>query len=224
VWQDEPMNEIIVGIVCVLVGAAFCFQGYLAMRIIIPIWGAFAGFVFGAGLIEAITNDGFLGTATGWFVGFGFALMFAAIAYLYYAVAVVIGMGAIGFTLGTGLMVALGVNWSWVIISVGVAVALLLAVVAIAMDVPMFILTVLSALAGAMTIVAGAMLIFGVLELEDFQEGGTTKAMDDGWGWYAMYILLAIIGMVAQMQATARQRESLRQAWAHGNSDAMVPG
>jgi hypothetical protein len=210
------MNEIIVGIVCVLVGAAFCFRGYLAMRIIIPIWGAFAGFVLGAGIIEGVTNDGFLATATGWFVGFGFALVFAAIAYLYYAVAVVIGMGAIGFALGSGLMVALGVDWSLVIVSVGVAVAILLAVLAIVMDIPMFILTVLSALAGSTVIVAGAMLIFGVLELEDFQEGGTTTAIDDDWGWYLLYVGLAVVGVVAQMQATERQRESLRQSWDRG--------
>ncbi len=207
------MKEIIVGIVCVLVGAAFCFRGYLAMRIIIPIWGAFAGFVFGAGLIEAITNDGFLGTAMGWVVGFGFALMFAAIAYFYYAVAVVLGMGAIGFALGTGVMVALGVNWSWVIVSVGVLVGLILAVIAIVMNIPMFVLTVLSALAGAVTIVAGGMLIFGVLELEDLQAGGTTKAIDDHWGWYILYIVLAIVGMVPRC---CRQRARVNHSGKRG--------
>ena len=42
------MKDIIVGIVAILVGALFCFRGWLAMRVVIPIWGAFGGFVFAA--------------------------------------------------------------------------------------------------------------------------------------------------------------------------------
>ena len=82
------MNDIVVGLIAVLTGAVFCFRGYLAMRIIIPLWGAFAGFMLGAGIVA--TDAGFLATALGWIVGLAVALLFGLLAYLYDEVAVVL--------------------------------------------------------------------------------------------------------------------------------------
>ena len=208
------MNDIVVGIIALLTGAVFCFRGYLAMRLVIPIWGAFAGFLLGAGLVSG--DAGFLGNALGWLVGLGLAIVFGAIAYLYYEVAVIIGMTAIGFALGTSLMVALGVTWSWVIVLSGVVLAVVLALVAIAGDLPMVLLTVLTALAGASTIVAGLMLLFGVVDVEDFDIGTTTEYVADDWWWFVIYGGLVVAGLIAQLTDVDRRRESLRQAWTSG--------
>jgi len=208
------MNDIVVGLIAILTGAVFCFRGYLAMRIIIPLWGAFAGFMLGAGIVSG--SDGFLGSALGWIVGIVMAVVFGLLAYLYYEVAVVIGMLAIGFTLGTSLMVALGVTWSWVIVLSGVALAVALAFVALVADLPMALLTVLTGMAGASAIVAGLMLIFGVTDVGDFDSAQTTAALADDWWWYAIYLVLAIGGMIAQFIDVERRRESLRAAWSTG--------
>jgi hypothetical protein len=208
------MNDIVVGIIALLTGAVFCFRGYLAMRLVIPVWGAFAGFMLGAGLVSG--DAGFLGNALGWLVGLGLAIVFGAIAYLYYEVAVIIGMTAIGFVLGTSLMVALGVTWSWVIVLSGVVLAVVLALVAIAGDLPMVLLTVLTALAGASTIVAGLMLLFGTVDVEDFDIGTTTEYVADDWWWFVIYGGLVVAGLIAQVTDVDRRRESLRQAWASG--------
>ena len=63
------MDDVLVGVLAIAVGALFCFRGYLAMRLIIPIWGAFAGFLLGAGLIANTGSDGFLRSTLGW-IGF----------------------------------------------------------------------------------------------------------------------------------------------------------
>ena len=68
------MSDITVGVIAILTGAVFCFRGYLAMRIIIPLWGAFAGFMLGAGIVSGA--DGFLGSALGWIVGIVLAVVF----------------------------------------------------------------------------------------------------------------------------------------------------
>lgn len=210
------MRDVVVGIIALLTGVVFCFRGYLAMRLIIPLWGAFAGFMLGAGVTSG--SDGFLGSALGWIVGFVVALVFGLIAYLYYEVAVLIGMMAIGFTLGASLMVALGVTWSWVIVLSGVVLAAVLAFVAIAGDLPMVLLTVLTGLAGASTMVGGLMLIFGVFDLGDFDSAVTTRNAANDWWWYAIYVVLAVAGMVAQFADVDRRRESLRAAWGTGIS------
>ena len=210
------MDDIVVGIVAALTGAVFCFRGYLAMRIIIPIWGAFAGFMLGAGIVAG--DSGFLATALGWIVGIAVAVVFGLLAYLYYEVAVMIGMMAIGFTLGASLMVALGVTWSWLIVLSGVALAVLLAFVALVGDLPMVLLTVLTAFAGSSLIIFGLMLMFGITEFGDFDSTQTTKTLDDSWWWYAIYIGLAIGGMIAQFADVNRRRDTLRGAWDTGIS------
>jgi hypothetical protein len=142
------------------------------------------------------------------------AVVFGMVAYLYYEVSVLIGMTAIGFVLGTSVMVALGVTWSWVIVLSGVVLAVVLAFVAIAGDLPMVLLTVLTALAGASTIVSGTMLLFGVVDLDDFDSAATTEALADDWWWYAIFIALAVAGMIIQYSDVERRRQSLREAWA----------
>ncbi len=208
------MDDVIVGLVAILTGAVFCFRGYLAMRIIIPLWGAFAGFLLGAGVVSG--DSGFLATALGWIVGLAVAVVFGLIAYLYYEVAVIIGMMAIGFALGTSLMVALGVTWSWVIVLSGVVLAVLLAFVALVGDLPMALLTVLTGFAGSAAMVAGLMLVFGVTELGAFDSAETTKTLDDDWWWYAIYLGLAVVGIIVQFADVDRRRDSLREAWGTG--------
>ena len=210
------MNDIAVGIVALLTGAVFCFRGYLAMRLVIPMWGAFAGFLLGAGIVSG--DAGFLGNALGWFVGLGLAIVFGVIAYLFYEVSVIFGMMGIGFVLGTSSMVAFGVTWSWLIVLSGVVLAVVLAFVAIVGDLPMVLLTILTALAGASTMVAGLMLLFGAVDLEEFDIGVTTEDVADNWWWFVVYGGLVVGGIIAQFTDVDRRRESLREAWATGVS------
>ncbi len=212
--KNVAMNDIAVGSIALLTGAVFCFRGYLAMRLVIPVWGAFAGFMLGAGIASG--DAGFLGNALGWVVGIGLAIVFGVIAYLYYEVSVIIGMMGIGFVLGTSLMVAFGVTWSWLIVLSGVVLAVVLAFVAIAGDLPMVLLTVLTALAGASTIVAGLMLLVGTVDVEDFDIGVTTENVADNWWWFVIYGGLVVGGIIAQFTDTDRRRDTLREAWATG--------
>jgi hypothetical protein len=212
--KSVVMNDIVVGTIALLTGAVFCFRGYLAMRLVIPLWGAFAGFMLGAGLVSG--DAGFLGNALGWLVGFGLAIVFGMIAYLYYEVSVMIGMMGIGFVLGTSVMVAFGVTWSWLIVLSGVVLAVVLAFVAIVGNLPMVLLTVLTALAGASTIVAGMMLLVGTFDADDFSVGTTTEFVADDWWWFVIYGGLVVGGIIAQFTDVDRRSESLRASWSTG--------
>jgi Domain of unknown function (DUF4203) len=207
------VQDIVIGLLAILIGAVFCFRGYLAMRLVIPLWGAFAGFILGAGLIAASSDDGFLRTGLAWIVGVAIGLLFGLVAYLYYEVAVLLAMGSIGFVLGTSAMVALGISWSWVIILVGVLSGSALAFVAIVADLPMVLLVVLTAMAGASAMVAGGMLLFGAVDSSQFTQASITESLDDDWWWYVSYIVLAVAGLVAQLQTVNSIRSSMRADW-----------
>ena len=207
------MEDVIFALLVILAGALFCFFGYLAFRIIIPIWGAVVGFSLGAGLIAAATDEGFLRTGLAWIVALGLALLFALLAYLFYWVAVVIAMGSIGFTLGAAAMGALGVTWSWLVVLVGIVVGVLLAVVAIVSDLPMILLVVLSALAGASAVTAGIMVLTGAIGTEEFTDSAVTARADDDWWWYVVYIGVALVGVLYQARSMERMRGSMRDTW-----------
>jgi hypothetical protein len=207
------MQDIIVGIISLVVGVMFCFWGYLAMRIIIPIWGGFAGFFFGASLVAGVTQQDFLSSLAGWLVGLAIAVVFFLIAYLYYEVSVILVMTSIGFTLGTTLMVALGVSWSWLVVVVGVVMALALALVAILADLPTGILVVLTSLAGASAIILGIMLIVGRSQTSGFSTRRFNDAIGAQWWWWLIYGGLALAGLISQVRVVGRLQDSMRTTW-----------
>lgn len=207
------MADIILGIFAVIAGGVMLFAGQYVLRIMLPIWGFFAGFAFGAGLFAGLADERFLGSVLGWVSGFVFALVFALFAYLYYAVAVILAMGAFGFAIGSGLVVALGIDWNWVAVLVGVLVGIVLGVVSVVGNMPMIVLAVLSSLAGAVSVVAGLMLVVGSLNSADFTRAGFTQAVDDSWGWYLTLLVLALVGIVAQVRQRAEMRRTVRETW-----------
>lgn len=207
------MADIILGLLAILAGGVMLFAGQLVLRFVLPIWGFFAGFAFGAGLVAELADERFLGTVLGWVLGLVFALLFAVFAYLYYAVAVILAMAAFGFAIGSGLVVALGIDWNWVAVLVGVAVGAVVGLVSVFANMPMIVLVVFSSFAGAVGVVAGLMLLVGSLDSADFTQGAFTDAVQDSWGWYLTLLALAIVGIVAQARQRVMMRRTINEVW-----------
>lgn len=207
------MRDILIGILAVLVGVVLAFRGYLAMRIVLPIWGAFIGFALGAGAVAAITDEGFLATTLGWAVGLVVAVVIAIIAYLVYAVAIVIAMASMGYALGVTVLVAFGVEWQWLIVLAGLVAGALLAWAAIALDLPAVLLVVLTALAGASTIIGGVMLLAGTIDLSELNRRDVTQQIDESPLWWVIYLGIALAGAIAQGRDLRRLGRSMRDAW-----------
>lgn len=207
------VQDVVIGLLAIGVGAFFCFRGAVAMRLVITMWGAFTGFMLGAGVVAGADETGFLRTLLGWIVGWVVALVFGVLAYAFYEVAVVLAMAAIGFALGVTVMVALGVTWSWGVVFVGVAVGLVLAILTLASNMPLVILLVLSAFGGASAIVTGIMLLAGTVDADQFTQAQATSQMEASSWWYALYLGLALVGMVAQFRFLDSIRGSVRDQW-----------
>jgi hypothetical protein len=208
----RSVSDWVAGLLAIVVGFVFCYQGYIAMRIAIAIWGGLAGFALGASV--GADDGGMLSNALSWILGLVLAILFAAIAYLYYAVSIAIAMGSIGFTLGASVLVAFGVTWSWLIVLSGLALGVVLAFVAIAGDLPMLLLVVLSAAAGASAIVGGIMLLTGALETEEItRSAGITDELNDDWYWYVIWLVAAVTGIATQIVTADRMSGTTRDAW-----------
>ncbi|HEY9377477.1 MAG TPA: hypothetical protein VIQ02_10315 [Jiangellaceae bacterium] len=207
------MTDIVLGLLAILAGGVMLFAGQLVLRLVLPIWGFFAGFAFGAGLVAELADERFLGTVLGWALGLIFALLFAVLAYFFFAVAVILAMAAFGFAIGSGLVVALGIDWNWLAVLVGVAVGAVIGLVSVVGNMPMIVLIVLSSVAGAVGVVAGLMLLVGSLDSADFTQGAFTDAVQDSWGWYLTLLVLAFVGIFAQARQRVMMRRSIEEVW-----------
>ena len=207
------MVDIILGLLAILAGAFMLIAGRVVLRIALPIWGFFAGFAFGAGLVAEFADERFLGTVLGWVLGLVFALVFMLLAYLYFAVAVVLAFAAFGYAIGSGLVVALGIDWNWVAVLIGVAIGAVLGLVAVLGNLPMIVLVTLSSFAGAVGVVGGLMLLFGSINTSDFGSGAFADSVDDSWGWYLLLLALSFGGIIVQASQAAAMRRSVAEAW-----------
>jgi hypothetical protein len=205
------VDTVVVGIIAVLIGALLCFRGYVTMRLIISLFGAFVGFLLGAGLVAGVTDSGFGQLALSWLVGIVGAVIFGVLAYFSYQIAVVIGLAGIGFTVGTSVMAAVGVGSPVATVAVGLLAGALLAVIAIMTDLPAVLLVVLTALAGASVTVAGVMVIAGTIGINRLTAEGVGAEMSRGWWWYVLYGGLALLGIIAQLRS--RGPRTMRQQW-----------
>jgi hypothetical protein len=207
------MADIFLGIFAILAGGLLLFAGQFVLRLVLPVWGFFAGFAFGAGLFAGLADERFLGTALGWVTGLVFAVLFAVFAYLYYAVAVVLAMAAFGFAIGSGLVVALGIDWNWVAVAVGLVVGAVLGLVSVLGNMPMLVLSLVSAIAGAVCVVAGLMLLVGSLDSADFTSSTFADAVGGSPGWSLAVLALAVVGVVAQTRQRVTMRRTVRETW-----------
>jgi hypothetical protein len=207
------MADILLGLVAIIAGAAMLVAGQFVLRLMLPIWGFFTGFAFGAGLVADLADERFLGTVLGWVLGLVFALVFAILAYLYYYVAIVLVMAAFGFAIGSGLVVALGIDWNWVAVLVGLVVGAVIGLASILANMPMIVLVIFSSIAGAVGVVAGLMLLFGSLNSSDFTRGDFTDHVSNNVGWYLLFLVLACAGVFIQARQRVLMRRSIHEVW-----------
>ena len=194
-------QDFLIGALILLAGAAFCFVGYRFFRILIAIWGFFAGFNLGAGAMTALFNNAFLGTTTGIVLGLVIGVVFAALAYFFYYIAVVLLGASIGYSIGTGLMAAIGLNPSgFVSVIIGIVVAVVLALIILLFNLPKLLIMVFTAIGGAVAMVAGVLMLFGKIHYAGLQYGVAVAVAElrTEWFWSIVAIALAVVGFLAQ--------------------------
>jgi hypothetical protein len=198
------LDGIVIGLFALAVGAAFCFWGFRFFLILLPIWGFFAGFLFGANVTTSLFGDGFLATVTGWAIGFVVGIVFAILSYLYYWIAVVLLGASIGYAAGLGLASWLGFTGQWGPILIGIGGAIILAALVVILRVPKYLVIVLSALGGGFAIVAGVGLAIGRIPVSAMNAGVVGSYVMDELSWICPVaaIILAVIGGYYQIRST----------------------
>ena len=218
-------QTVLVSLLLILLGLAMTFAGYRFFVILLPIWGFFAGFQFGATIFTNIFGEGFLRTVLSWVVGLLVAIFAAVLAYLFYAVAVVLLAGFVGYQLGVGIMTWIGLKEGFLTFLVGLIFALGIAALAIFLRLPKLLILILTAFAGAGTILAGVFLAVGRISVESLRFGEVGAILRDNWLWGLLYLVIAAIGFYFQWRTTQTftvEEYSTQMAFASAGTGAAV--
>lgn len=198
------LEAIAIGLLALLIGLAFTFWGFRFFLILLPIWGFFADFIFGANTITYIFGDGFLATTLGWVTGAAVGIVFAVLSYLYYWVAVVFLGASVGYAAGMGVMHWLNNGGGLLAFMVALIGAIIGGAVVIILRVPKYLVLGLTAFGGAFAALCGVALVLGRVPLASLN-GGTVGAYVHeqlSWIWVAAAIVLGVVGFVYQDRLT----------------------
>jgi Domain of unknown function (DUF4203) len=198
---DSFFALMIGGMIALFFGSVLLFGGYKFFMFLIPIFGFFFGFGLGAQTVQALFGDGFLSTITGWIVGFGVAVIFALLSYLFYFAAVGLIGGALGYALGVGLLEAIGLNFGFLVWMVGIVAGIVVAAAVLILNVQKLLVIASTAIIGAGVIVGTFLFLFGGPAAQLVQNP-VRAALQGSFLWTLSFILLALLGAVAQFEST----------------------
>lgn len=203
-------QDFLIGALILLAGAAFCFAGYRFFRILIAIWGFLAGFNLGTAGMTALFGQNFLGTTTGWVLGFAVGVVLALLAYFFYYVAITILGASVGYSLGSGLIAAIGLNNpGFLSVTVGIVLAVAFALLILVLNLPKFLIMAYTALGGAVSMLAGLLVLLGQVHVPVMQYGVAVALVRASWFWSIVALALAVVGYLAQW----RTMQAYTLAW-----------
>jgi len=189
------------GMLALFFGTMLVFGGYRFFLVLLPVFGFFFGFGLGAQTVQALFGDGFLSTATSWAVGFGFALVFALLSYAFYFVAVGLIGAALGYALGVGVMQAIGFNFGFIVWLVGIIAAMAVGAGVLIFNVQKYVIIAATAILGTGVIIGTFLFLFGGPAAQ-LTQNPVRVALSGSPFWTISFIVLAVLGVVAQYQST----------------------
>lgn len=191
--------DIFLGILLLLFGlgiAAFGLQVFFAT---LPMLGFLLGFFVGTAGVEAIWGDSFLSSVTSWIVGIVLGLLFAAVSYFWWYAGALLAAGAWGAALGTGLVRAFGGSSDWLLFLFGAIGFVAILVLALMLNLPVYVIIVNTAFAGATVAVAGLLLVLNRIDHEELGRGTVVGIINESWWWVLVTAVVAAAGMLFQM-------------------------
>ena len=195
--------QLLMAILAVVIGLAFAFGGWRFFLLLLPLWGFVVGFSLATEGMRALTGDGTFATVTGWVVGLVVALVFAGLAYLFYYAAIAIFAGTVGYTIGAAAWGIIGNEQGVIAFVIGLVVGVVFAIGVLALNVPRYLVIVLTGLGGAAAIVAGWFLLIGKVPADNVTWWQVGHLIKDSWFYLIVWALIAAAGILAQLRAPA---------------------
>lgn len=196
--------DILIGILIGVVGLTVAFSGLRVFFAMLPIVGMVTGFFAGATLITYWLGDGFLATMTSWLVGLVVGVLFAVVSYMWWYAGALFAAGASGALLLNGIFSLFGVNNGLILTIITIVGAAAFIFLALALNLPVYAVLVNTAILGAHMVIGGLLLIFNLVDKEEFDWGVARAIAHENWFWWIVMAAVAIAGIFSQLQIVNR--------------------
>jgi len=198
------LTTILVGIVLLAFGIAFCFYGFRAFLILLPIIGFISGFYIGAQAMQIALNEGFLATTLSIIVGLGAGIIGAFASYIFMIIGIVLVAGILGFALTAGVLDLIGVSTGCLSSLVGLASAIAAVWLTLKYKLVRYVLIVITALLGANAIILSLLLFFNRISVEQIISplGTVSPIIKDSPLYIILFVALFGIGVYVQFLAS----------------------
>jgi uncharacterized protein DUF4203 len=195
---------LVLAVLALLIGLAFAFGGWRFFLILLPLWGFLVGFQLGSEAWLAISpNDGTFATVLSWVVGFVVAVAFAVLSYFFYYAAIAIMAGTVGYAIGASAWGLIGSEQGLIAFVIGLVVAVALAIAVLALNVPKYLVIVVTGLGGAAAILLAWFLLIGQVPADNVTWWQVGHLIKDNWIYLIVWGVIAAAGIVAQLRGPA---------------------
>jgi hypothetical protein len=164
--EEKILATIIVGIILLVFGTAFCFYGFRTFLILLSIVGFIAGFYIGAQAMQIALDEGFLATTLSIIVGLGAGLVGAFASYVLLILGIVLVAGIMGFAITAGIMDLFSIDTSCLSSLVGLASAVVAVWLTMKYKLVGNVLIAITAFLGADLIILSVLLFFNRISVE----------------------------------------------------------
>jgi len=211
------VQTIFISLILFLFSLAMLFYGYRIFFVMLPVWGFFAGFWLGADVTSLVLGSGFLGSVTGWVVGFVLGLIFAVLSYMFYGIAVAVQAAVIGYSIGTGLIAAFLGNGMFSVLS-GIIFALVVLVLTFVFNLQKYVIIAITSMLGSNMALLSVLLLLGRVNLQSLPTHGSSiiPIIQDSWLWLIVGFFLVSAGIWGQIRTNRTyqfQRETYIEGW-----------
>jgi hypothetical protein len=191
--------DILLGLFLILLGLSITFMGIQLFFAILPMLGFVFGFFAGAAAVQALFGDGFLSTLTGWIFGIVAGLVFAFIAWYWWYAGMLLSAGVLGALLGTGLARLFSIDSDWLLFIFAALGFIAVMAVALVLNLPIYLVIMNTATAGATVVVTGLLLLLNRLDRQELGDGTAIAIINESWWWLLVSFAVAVVGIAFQL-------------------------
>jgi hypothetical protein len=164
-----------------------------------PLWGFFAGFIWGAQAVSLLFGTGVLSTMTGWLVGVVVGIGLAIFAYVFYQAAVALFVAFIGSWLLYSLMWQLGLSDGLIVSLTALVGGIALGILALYLKAPKGLLMLVTGFGGATATIGGLMVMFNLVPVQALGTDIVRSIIGNSLAWSLAWAALIIGGIFSQM-------------------------
>lgn len=193
-------ETVIVALLALLIGNAFCFGGYKWFKVLLPLLGLIIGFLIGAEWVAGIYGLTFLSAMPVLAAGIIVGLFLAIASYLFFDFAIILLVAILGYSAGAGILIHTSLGTGPIPSIAGWIAAVAAALLAVRLHLPKNAIIVLTALFGAAAIVNGLLLLMGLISLERFGYGIFDPISHYSNELALLVLALAAVGFIVQLK------------------------